>query len=112
MGMESILCNVTYSNDHKERTTPHSFKMQIHIPCYPVLSCKGYQKTEREIGKKVETAWHEESKKRHQEECAIAELDEEGLPSLTVAADGGWLKQSRGHSHTSTSGTSRDRHYC
>lgn len=78
--------------------------MTHSFPFHSVLSCKSYQKKEREIGVKIEADWKAESVRRHAEEKSNAETDVEGFPSITVSADGGWLKQSRGHSHTSTSG--------
>lgn len=62
---------------------------------------------ERKVGEDIIAARQQEAQSAHEQDIQIA-LDKgqhfNGKPWIRVVVDGGWLKESRGHSYSSTSG--------
>ena len=66
-----------------------------------------FSKMEESVGTDIQTVFEKSAIEAHQEEIAWAKSNNQvfrGLPYIRVMVDGGWGKQSHGHSYDSKTG--------
>jgi len=81
------------------------FSATLNMPC---LSNPTYQKLHEEVGKQMENISWEATEKAAKEEAMIAyengDVNKDGIPMITVVADGAWSKRSYRSNYNALSG--------